>query len=511
MPKKIIMFLIVLIVSAFFALTFKGVVAGNLSNQEITAKYSSVGQTFETSQERVRYALAKNIVDEKILNLDNSVNISLPDVSYKDGHYYSVFPPGVSLLIAPIYALGRHFNFPIMAVFAVPPILAVISALLIFLICQQLKIGKTASFIAAICFPLATTAFPYSNTLYAHIFSVVCLLGGFYFALKAKKGSAFNHFMVWFLYGLSILIDLPNALIMLPVVIFMIINSWRSEVVEFKNKIFSVVTFKTAALYTIFPLIFLLIILALYNISTFGSWSDIAHNYRVTSLVQGVAHYQFMISGALDFKYAENGLYTLLISKSRGIIYFVPILLLSILGISNLYEKSKVSANVILTIILLNVLIYACFYDPWGGWSFGPRYLIMSMPFLSILLAGAYDKYKNRNIFIIVFAILLFLSFAISLLGVLTTNLLPPAAEVGREVGFLSLVPKLNNSQSSSYLFNLINHYREIDLRQYFVLIFGFFATIFTPLFLGQILTNILRFFARSKMSALKVGESEAV
>lgn len=498
------------ITAIFLGITAKGVY-GNPSKEEIVQKYSAPGQIFETSQERGRFALTKSIAEEKTFRLDNFTDFSLPDISYKDGHYYSVFPPGTSILLLPAYYLGKYFDHPLIFVYAFPVMVAILSSLFVFAIASFLKLSKTASLLGAIIFPLATVSWSYSTTIYAHTFSTFCVVAGFYFALRSKNCSAWNHLIVWFLYGLSILIDYPNAILMLPAVGYMIFSSFKKESLEIARKLKEIFSMKLAFLYTAIPFFLILAALGYYNQITLGSWFGLAHNYRVTEAVAGGVNYQFLLSKSLDLKFTENGLYTLLFSEGRGIVFFAPVLVLSVLGLESIYRKSSAIGNAMVLTVLFNLLVYASFYDPWGGWSFGPRYLIMSMPFLAILAGESYDRYKNRSLFVILFALLFLASFSIALLGALTTNLLPPFPEVGRQISFLSLTPLLEADQSSILFFNYIQRYLALTLKDYYLGIIGFAAVVFLPVFLHQLFLNVLRFFRKIKAPVLKIQRKEAL
>jgi hypothetical protein len=474
-------------------------------------KYSSPGQPFETSQERGRFALIKSIAEGKTFKLDNFADFALPDISFKDGHYYSVFQPGASVLLLPPYFLGQYFHQPILLIFAFPLLVTILTSLFIFAIANYLKLSKTASFLAAIIFPLATISWGYSTTIYAHAFSSFCIVAGFYFALRSRDRSAWNHLAVWFLYGLSILIDYPNAILMLPVVGYMVISSFRREDLSIDKKIAGIVSVRLAFLYTIIPFLLLIFALGYYNFITLGNWFELAHNYRVTEAVKGITDYRFLLNKTLDLKFTENGIYTLIFSKGRGIIYFAPILVLSILGLEGLYRKSSRIGNTVVLVILLNILVYASFYDPWGGWSFGPRYLIMSMPFLAILAGESYDQYKRSSIYVIIFAALFISSFSIALLGALTTNLLPPFPEVGKQVSFLSLLPRLEAGQSSSMIYNYLQNYFSLPLVGYYLAITGFAAIVFLPIFIHQIIMNLIMAIRKVRRPVLKIQRKEAL
>ncbi|MFA7253153.1 MAG: hypothetical protein WC107_01200 [Patescibacteria group bacterium] len=507
-------FALVFIISLFLIATSRASL-GSPSKEDIQSNLKEAGQSFESSQERARYSLAEAIVRDKTLVLDNYADQALPDIAYKDNHYYSVFPPGFSFLIAPALYLGDKIGQPVIAVFAIPLLASILSAIFIYLIAvNHLQISKLSGLISAVVFSLTTISWSYSVTLYAHTTSALCLIAGIYFALNSVKGSAINHFLVWLLYGIAILIDYPNALIMLPVVGFMFVTSFArdNKFIERKERMF--LQFRFASTYTILPFLLLALALAFYNIKTFGEWTALAHNFRVTNLIEnGEVTYQFLISRALDFKYLQNGLFTLLLSKSRGIIYYCPILLFSIYGYIKVNEKWPKVASLFVLIFFINLVIYGSFYDPWGGWAYGPRYLIVAMPVLALLTGVAYEYIKIRSSWVFGFALLFFASFGIALLGALTTNLLPPAAEIGQQIGALGALPMLHSGISGSLVFNLIRNTINISSPEFYLFLTALFALFFIPIFLGQITFNFVLALRRrhSKQSEYILSEKEAL
>ena len=77
----------------------------------------------------------------------------------------------------------------------------------------------------------------------------------------------------------------------------------------------------------------------------------------------------------------------------------------------------------------MNTLLYSMFGDPWGGWSYGARYLIPASGILAIGIAPVLDRFKKNYFFIPVFFLLAGYSFYINTLGAYTTSSIPPKVE----------------------------------------------------------------------------------
>ena len=89
-----------------------------------------------------------------------------------------------------------------------------------------------------------------------------------------------------------------------------------------------------------------------------------------------------------------EGLYGLLLSPGKGIFWYSPILLPSILGMVNMYTKYRAEVLLLLAFWVSYLLFHAGFWIWWGGDCWGPRYLIPVLPFLT-LFAGSllYSKH----------------------------------------------------------------------------------------------------------------------
>jgi len=484
---------IIFILGLFFSFTFRAV-PGNPDQGTILNELRQPGKNFESSQERARFSLVKSIADDRSFILDKYAEESLPDIAYKSGHYYSVFLPGLSALAIPFYIAGKYLNQPIIMTFLLPALLSILASIIVFLFSKKLGQSSLAATLSAIVFGLCTVTWSYSITFYAHTLSALCVIGSLFFAYRAKNGSDWNFLFFWLLFGIGILTDYPNALIILPALLFVVGESLKINALTFRDRKYNLINIRLGLFYSVIAFLILIAALFLYNTATFGSWREIAHNYRVTELITTIPNYHFLFSRIMDIKYIENGLYTLLLSKSRGIFVYSPIVILSFLGLYRLYyRKPKITMILALT-FFANLMVYAAFYDPWGGWSYGPRYLIASMPVLALLTGESYDFIKSKTLYLIGFIVLFFSSFSIALLGALTSNLLPPYAEVGKQISFLSAFDFLKQSGSSSLILSQINDHFYLSGTEYYFLILIVFTIIFFPLFSYQIFRNVLNF-----------------
>ena len=269
------------------------------------------------------------------------------------------------------------------------------------------------------------------------------------------------------LFGIGALIDVPNAFFLMPILIYVLFQDFNLE----SNGKKLVMFFKLNILGLIIGVIPFLVLFGVYNNITTGSYFKLAQTggqrFSVTS-VNGKAPVSTSNTSNGTFflpfntRYQLNGLYTLLISNERAWIYYSPILFLGLLGIFVLYKNRKNDkvAIIMASVILTNIIVYSMFSDPWGGWAFGPRYLIPSAAILSIFIGIAIERYKQNIFFAVILFVLTAYSIFVSSLGAFTTTAIPPKQEAEHLITPIPYTYQynldlLNKNFSSSLIYNL--------------------------------------------------------
>lgn len=442
-PTLLIIFASVIV----YGLTVRGVV-GNPTPQQINAELTAAGQPFESSLARGRFAQTMAIVEDGTFDLTNGKEyIATPDVGLYDGRFYSLFPPGISLMAAPAYIVGSYFGYSQVAVYIFFSLILIIDSLLIFAIAQRLGTQSWTAAFAALTFALTTTAWPYAVTaIVQHNVSVLFLLTIILAGLYGKKYWGL-YWLGWLAYGMSLLVDYPNGLMLLPAVVYM---SFSALDIKMTPKKTSHLTFRLAIVYAFTAFVAIGAFHAYYNAVNFGSPQTIGTSVftRMNSAtdieaaknsasqtdnsdqttVEDVEPNRSSVVGIFDARRLDRGLNVLLISLGRGIIIFAPLVVLGIFGIWQANQRATGLGMVLIGTIVINLTLYGSFGDPWGGWVYGPRYLIISMSMLAIGLALFIQKYHRWWIKPI-YAALFMYGFVVQSFGTLTTSQLPADVE----------------------------------------------------------------------------------
>ncbi len=427
-----------------YASVIKGLV-GNYNAGYILKNLSYPGSPFESSHERSPYALLLALVNSNTFVLNQQLaDLGAPDVGFYNSKFYSYFPPGVSVSAIPFYLLGQKYHLEQLFTFAVIPLYSIGVLIFLFLIATGIfKFSIKRSLLTVAIFAFATTALSYSVTIYQHLPSTFFILSAFYFAYRYKKGKRLS--FIWgilsaTLCGVSVFFDYPNMFFIAPILVFLFFSTFRIEKTEQKTNLY----FKFSSIITVIFFILAFGSNLYFNQTVYGSWKTLSNSfprYEIGKLK--VLQNKIIVTKTLDrgslnisntFEEASltKGLNTLVISSGKGILFYSPILVLGIFGIFFSLKKWKPEYTVLTSLVCINFVLYASFGDPWGGWAFGPRYLIPSMPILALFAVKFYEFFSTKRFTVLYkfgFFLVTAFSAAVAFLGAVTTNVIPPDVE----------------------------------------------------------------------------------
>jgi hypothetical protein len=437
--KIIIQILLIAFLLITLLLSQRGL-SGNPSEKELNSFKWIEDGPFELSPERGRFALTYSLINNRSFQFSDSLGLfAMPDVAVSNGRHVSLFAPLLSFLVIPGYIVGRFFGAAQVGTFAVISVFAIFNFFLIKAIAIRLKANRIAATLGAIVFLFATPAFTYAINLYQHHISTFLILLSIWILMKSTK--AWTLILVFFLCALSIPLDYPNLILMLPIGLLALARIFSFE--KIKNKLSIKVNLKKffTLLIVFVPILFFL----WFNQMSYGNpfqLSGTLPRAKELKLTENKKDYASILQPGLKYeskknaiKYFEtrnilNGLYLHFISPDRGIIYYTPVILLGILGLFTASKRKIKAVPIFVAIIGVNVLLYSMWGDPWGGWAFGSRYLIPSYAILSIFIALLLTYWRKNILFLAIFIILFSYSSAVNALGAITTSAMPPQIEV---------------------------------------------------------------------------------
>lgn len=412
---------------------------GNATIESIRAVTTIQGSAFESSLARGRFAQTMALVDDKRADLINGKElIPMPDLGVVNGKAYPLFAPGLAFYSVPAYVLGYTLGNSQLAVFLFVALCASIAACLVVILAKSLGASLSMACFAGLTYVFGTSALPYAITLAQHNITVLFLLTILLAGLHGNK-HGWLYVLGWTAYALAIFMDYPNLMLLAPAIVYMSIQAISLHP-EGKQAI--KIKFQLALAYAAIAFALVSGIHGYYNLQHFGS--PITVGPAVYTRAQTVKELETLLTEIpgkpkqarnvattfFDSSKVANGLYVLLISKGRGVIYFAPVVLLGFLGIMYLLKKEAFRriAIIMMALIGVNLAVYASFGDPWGGWEFGPRYLIPAFSVLAIGIGVSLTRIRNLVYQLSVLALFAYSVF-VNLLGALTTNQLPAEIE----------------------------------------------------------------------------------
>ncbi len=434
------LFFFIVFCSIILALSLRGIL-GNPTEITLNSTFWRDSGPFELSPERGRFALTYSFIENHSLYLSLPLaRFSTPDVGFKNGHYVSLFAPAISFMILPGYSVGKLLGMSQVGSFAVIAFFGLLNAILIRKIAIKLGAGRGAATIAAFAFLFGSPAFSYAVSLYQHHISTFLILMSLYAVIAWD--SIWSLALIWFLCALSPVVDNPNVFFMLPIGIFALGKIIYVRVMEnsmtIKIKIVRILSFAVM----IIPFVFFF----WFNTHSYGSPFQLAGTVLDVSAINAKGKPTLLqlsnVDKGLAFEKKKsavgffltrnmiNGAYILLLSPDRGVLWFTPIMFLSIWGAIYLYKKNSSIASLLIAIIGINILLYMMWGDPWGGWAFGARYLIPSYALCALFLAFTVETWKKHLIFLLVFFLPFAWSLSVNTIGALTSNSNPPQIQV---------------------------------------------------------------------------------
>lgn len=359
-----------------------------------------------------------SILDNHNLYLDyffqDKSNIPYFIVEMK-GHLLSFFPVVVPVLLTPIYAIPylilKLINYPIdiqnpgffMVVMIMEKLsasmIATFSGIFIFLALKELM-SKKIALVGTIIFAFATNTWAVSSqTLWQHGMVELLLSMMIYLVIiNEKSKSNQNIIYLGILSGFFIFNRPPDSVLLLPILFYVIYSVKSQSIRYFSFMVFASIPF------------------LLYNLYFFGTlFGGYAQNLNILTL--NMETLSIFIG--------------LLFSPNRGLFVYSPILILSIFGYLNIPRIENRMIRYFLFMfgfsVLLNIVVYSSFETHWwGGHSYGPRFLLGTVPMLVILLCLALPRtinfshlYKDKNnlYFLCIFSVLLLFSFFVQIVG----------------------------------------------------------------------------------------------
>ncbi|HEY4178254.1 MAG TPA: hypothetical protein VGM90_15510 [Kofleriaceae bacterium] len=343
-----------------------------------------------SANELPRVYLVKAMAHDHTFAIDHQVARwgTTADVSPFGNHQYSNKAPGSSWLVLPVYWVVALFGEPSLdatmwisrVVSGVIPSLLFLALLAKFL--ARFSPDPNVRRVVLVAYALGTMAFTYSCLFFAHQLSAICVASAWIFALDGaeEKRHVRAFAIAGFLIGCAPLVDYQAAFAAVPLAVHIIwkIRHWpRPALIK-------------AIAYTAIAAAIPIAALLAYHTVCFGGP---LHTGYGASTTFAVYHQQGFLGIT---KLRSEAFIGSTIAPHFGLFALSPFLLLAFPGYAVLWKRERAVAIVCAVILVIYVLFVSSINFWRGGWSVGPRYIVVLLPFLLPPITAQLDTWKNR-------------------------------------------------------------------------------------------------------------------
>jgi len=314
-----------------------------------------------------------------------------------DGHLYSRKGIGTTLAALPLtwVALQSRLLPNVQTAMLTNGVITAITGVLVYLLLRRLRYGYSVSLLAALAFGLATMAWPYARYLFSESLAGLGLMMSFYFLVRFRDRQD-PASVLWAGAGLGIalLSRLNNAIVAPFLGTLLLVYLYRQHGRDWRRWV------KPVILYGL-PVLAALAITGWYNWLRFGS-----------PLTSGYLPQERFATPFFE------GLYGLILSPGKGIVWYNPILIAALVGWPALSRRHLAEALLVAAAVLSNLAFYAPWYLWWAGHAWGPRFLVAILPFAVLALAPALEATSRHRTLALALGALAVISVAVQILGV---------------------------------------------------------------------------------------------
>jgi hypothetical protein len=331
------------------------------------------------------FATADSLVRRGETNIEQIRWLGLQQGSFGlDGLLYSRKGIGLALGLVPLTWLGLVVPWfgTVGTSLLFNAIVTALTAVLLGAYLLELGYNHRTGLIVALTFGVATLAWPYAKSLFSDPLSGLLLLGAAYSLLKyyhsplKQKETLLYPFLAGLGLGWNVATRYAEILFV-PIFGLLLIFYWWAGAKESQaaQGWSSSRSFWLSILAFSLPLMLTGVGLVAFNIFRFGD--PLNTGYLPNETFSGVLW---------------DGILGQLVSPGRGLLLYCPILILSLLGVVPFFRLFRAETTVAASIIIIHLLLYGKWFMWHGGYAWGPRFMIPTLPFWAMFLAPVVDR-----------------------------------------------------------------------------------------------------------------------
>jgi hypothetical protein len=305
-----------------------------------------------------------------------------------DGRYYTKWGLGQSLVELPFLWIHQVFREPplpsrvdqerayavseFMTLILCPSILSALGCVLIYLFALRLKNSKRISILLSLLYGVATMIWPYSKSLMSEATLNVAILSGVYGASSyVVKPSKARLAAAGACLGFALITKITSLLIAVTVVFYLLATCRRRT------------TLRDIVLFFGTPFLAFAGIQLWHNFIRYGEIWRFGYDAGW---------------GALGFcTPLYVGLWGLFLSPGKSFFLYSPLAFLALLSVNKFFRRNKAEALLFLSIVIVYTLLHARWCLWAGDWAWGPRFLLVIIPFLILPCGVVLEEWGGRS------------------------------------------------------------------------------------------------------------------
>jgi hypothetical protein len=334
------------------------------------------------------------------------------------GNVFSKKGLAISLLAVPLYWAGM--NLPqvglVQTTMLLNPIVTALTGAIVFLYLRQIGYSSRVGLWATLLFGVGTMAAVYTKVFSSEPVSATALLLAVYFASRCHFNigdsifgvRAINSALAGLSLGLAVATTAANLVTVPFLLLYLsrtrnhesrIMNGEASSLKKRWRERWKHLTFFLVSLVVVCLLV------GFYNYVRFGDPLDSGRRFA---------------KGEAFSTPIWLGLYGLLFSPYKSIFLYSPILLACFVSFPLFLKRHRLEGWLLGLIVVAHLALFAKWYMWWGGFAWGPRFLVPLTPLMAITLAPLVKGVLTRGSLPIklALAVLALLSTAVQVLGV---------------------------------------------------------------------------------------------
>lgn len=292
----------------------------------------------------------------------------------RGGHVYSKKGGAPSFLAVPLVWAALHIPVvgKVQAAFLLNVLVTAATGALVVQYAARLGYGRRVASACGLLFGVGTIAWPYARQFFGEPLSALGLLWAAYALYEVTRG---RPSWGWFLgAGLGLALAVATATINALMVPLFAAYAWAAGTGRTPGQRARGVVLLLAGVAAGFAWV------ALYNVWRFGHPLESGYHFG---------------SGEGFTGNVLQGMYGLLLSPYRGFFWYTPLAWLSVWAFPRLWRGHQTEAALWGGLFAVHVGAFGAWWMWWGGFAWGPRFLVPLAPFVAVALAPLLARWRD--------------------------------------------------------------------------------------------------------------------